>query len=554
MPDLHFSIPPMLLAILIVILDVGWRTPQQRIHAVDLVLLAGAGWLATHAFEIGTPDLANKIFWNKLQFITIITIPIAWYLGTQTYIIAGKHNRYRRIYIFVFLATALALIVTNDLHELLWSNERLNPLDPYDQLITDQGSAYWIFIGIAYYLVMISLIPFARSAYYYRNLYGKQAVLLLTTALLPVLGSILDLLRIELIPTIETTPLAFAISRMLNIRVNSQLRVGDIVPVVREVTIDNINNGIIVIDSENIILDHNPAAAKIIQQPGESLIGQPIGIIWDEHFEISWEEFSPLLNASQIASIRTTYFKPHTYQVTSNPVQLRPNHIRGSVLLLNDISTSIDYEEKIKTSLQDKELLLQEIHHYIRNNLQIVSSLAGLLAHKINDQSLQKIYEESQNRIQAMALIHDKLYQTKSLVEIEFGEYISDLVSLLIISQNSGYGNTQFHVTSDEIVVDIDTGIACGLILNELVSNSIKHAFPNGVQGEIRVTARENPIGWLCLRVSDNGVGLPDGFDLQKSQSLGLKLVETLSFQLNGEILIDRRGGATFILECPISS
>ena len=543
----------MLLAILIVILDIGWRPPKQRLHPVDLVLLAGAGWLITHAFEIGTPNLASKIFWNKLQFIAIIITPVAWYVGTQSYIIAGKRNRFRKVYIIGYLVIALSLIISNDVHQLIWSNGRLNPLDPYAQLIKDQGVAYWIFIGIAYYLVMISLIPFARSAYNYRNLYGKQAVLLIITALLPVLGSILDILRIELIPTIELTPLTFAISRMLNIRIYNQLRVGDIVPVVREVIIDNINDGIIVIDSENIILDHNPSAAQIIQQPGKILIGQSIGKIWDENFEIPWRNLQTQLNYPQAVSTKTNNFQRRTFQVTSKPVQLRPKHIRGSVLRLNDISTSIEYEENIKTSLQDKERLLQEIHHYIRNNLQIVSSLAGLLAHKINDQSLQNIYEESQNRIQAMALIHDKLYQTKSLVEIDFGEYISELVSLLVISQNSGSGNTDFYVASDEIVVDIDTGIACGLILNELVSNALKHAFPNGTQGQIRITAKKKSNGWLSLSVSDNGVGFPDGFDLQKSQSLGLKLVETLSHQLNGKIIIDWQGGATFVLECPIS-
>ncbi len=551
-PELPFSILPMSVAILIVILDLGWHQRTKPFDSVDLVMLAGAGWLATHAFEINAVDLETKVFWNKVQFIAIISAPIGWYLASQTFIVAGKSNKYHNIFIIVFLPIALLIIIASDWHRLLWFNARLNPINPYGELIFDRGVAYWIFIGIAYYLVVISLIPFARSAAYYRNLFGKQAVVLIFSAFLPLLGSVFDLLDIHLIPTLELTPLTFAISRMAIIRVDSQLRVGDIVPVVRDVIIDNIIDGIIVLDSEDIILDHNLAVSNIIQNQGESLIGEPIQGIWNEIFETPWMMLKVKLNSPQVCSTRRKNAQQRTYQVTSNPVQLRPKHFRGTILHLNDISTAIEFEERINTSLEEKEKLLQEIHHYIRNNLQIVSSLAGLLAHQISDLALQDIYRESQNRIQSMALIHDKLYQTKNLVNIEFGEYVRDLVSLLVVSHSTIQDNPQIQVDSDDITIDIDTGISCGLILNELVSNALKHAFPEGTGGEIQITARENPSGQLCLSVSDNGVGLPEGFELSSSQSLGLKLVETLSRQLNGVIKIDRRDGTIFVLECPI--
>ncbi len=549
---ISFAILPLMVAIFIVFLDLGWRQKKKNVDSVDLVMFAGAFWLFTHAFELGAVDLDAKIFWNKIQFIAIIAAPIGWYLASQTFIFSESSNKNHNIFIFIFLPIALFLIISSDWHSLLWFNAQLNPMNPYDELQFDRGIAYWICIGIAYYLVVISIIPFTRSAAYYRNIFGKQAVVLIFSSFLPLLGSVFDLLDIHLIPTIELTPMTFAISRMINIRFNSQLRVGDIVPVVRNAIIDNINDGIFVLDSEDTILDHNPAAAQIFQRGDRNMVGQPMEELWNENFASSWMNLKRLLKKHQETSTHANREQQNTYQITSDPIQLRPDHIRGSIITLTDITISSEYQDSIKASLQEKEELLREIHHYIKNNLQIVSSLTGLMSHNINEQTLHTIYEDSQNRIQAMALIHDKLYQTKNLVKIEFGEYISDLVSLLAVSTNGGYGNSVFKVEADEIFVDIDTGISCGLILNELLSNALKHAFPHGAKGEIRVAARKTPQGLLRLSVSDNGVGLPTGFDLRTSQSLGLKLVETLSHQLNGEISILRRGGATFILECPI--
>ncbi len=548
---LSFAVPPLLVAILIIILDLGWRQ-KKSVDSVDLVMFAGAFWLFTHAFEVGAVDLEAKIFWNKIQFIAIVTAPIGWYLASQTFIFTESSNKNHNTFIYIFLPIALLLIIFSDWHSLLWFNASMNPMNPYDELQFDRGVAYWICIGIAYYLVVISMIPFTRSAAYYRNLFGRQAVILILSSFLPLVGSIFDLLDIHLIPTIELTPLTFAISRMINIRFNSQLRVGDIVPVVRNVIIDSISDGIFVLDSEDTILDHNPAASQIFHRLDTNMIGQPMEGLWNDNFKTPWRRLKGQLLNPQATSPKASHKQQHTYQVTSDPIQLRPDHLRGSIITLTDVTISTEYEEKIKASLNEKEKLLREIHHYIKNNLQIVSSLAGLMSQQINDRKLQNIYQDSQNRIHAMALIHDKLYQTKSLAKIEFGEYITDLVTLLVMSQTTGQNDTQFRVESDEIVVDIDTGISCGLILNELVSNSLKHAFPNETQGEIRITARKKTNGWLRLSVSDNGLGLPDGFNLQESQSLGLKLVETLSQQLNGEILIDQKGGATFVLECPI--
>ncbi len=551
--DFPFAFPPMLAAILILVIEIWQKRQKKPFSAIDLLVLASAGWLAALAFEIGSDTLAAKVFWNKLQNIGVITVPFAWYLGSQTFLITGQRNNLWRNFVVGFFSIALLMIATNDLHGLIWINYRMDIDNTFSELIFDTGIAYWPVIITSYSLVVFSLMPFFKTALSTRNLFGKQAILLIITALLPIIGSFFDIFDIKIIPTLELVPIAIAIGIILNISLEKQLQVGDIVPVVRKTIIENIHDSIIVLDSEDCILGHNPAVTKDILQQDDNLIGRDIAGTWNQIFDIPWAMVKKHLAAPLHVTTTSSEARSRTYEVSSKPIQLQPKHIRGSIVILHDITPSIEYEQSIKAALEEKERLLQDIHHYIRNNLQIVSSLVGLLSHQINEQGLQSIYQESQNRIQAMALIHDKLYQTRSLVDIDFGEYIKELGDLLVSGHRIGEEQTQLSVESDEIIVDLDTGISCGLILNELISNSLKHAFPEGTTGEIQITARENPPGRLCLSVSDNGVGLPEGFELNSSQSLGLKLVETLSKQLNGVIKIDQRGGTTFTLECPIS-
>ncbi len=551
---LPFAVLPMLIAFLI-LLSGAWLKWRRRtpLSGIDLVIAASALWLAALALEIGSSTLAGKIFWNQMQNIGVITIPFAWYLGTQSFQITGqKNNLWRNIFFGVF-TIAIVLHATNELHGFVWTDYRMDIDNPFSELIFENGIGRWPLIIISYSLIALSLSPFIKTAFASRNLFGKQAILLIISATLPIIGSVFDILDIRVIPTLELAPIAIAIGVLLNVGLERQLQVGDMIPVVRKTIIENIHDGIIVLDSEDRILGHNPSVTKNILQKRDNLIGQDFAAIWNQAFDIPWAIARERLATPLNTTTTTRDTSRFTYEVTSKSIQLMPKHIRGSIVFLHDITPSTAYEHRIKNSLDEKERLLQDIHHYIRNNLQIVSSLVGLLSYQINEQDLQNIYHESQNRIQAMAMIHDKLYQTKNLVEIEFGEYIKELAELLVSSHRIGAEKTRLCVESDQIVVDIDTGISCGLILNELISNSLKHAFPEDLKGEIRVVLREIPPNLLQMSVADNGVGLPEDFDLNSSHSLGLKLVQALAAQLQGNIQFDRSSQSKFTLECPLS-
>lgn len=206
-------------------------------------------------------------------------------------------------------------------------------------------------------------------------------------------------------------------------------------------------------------------------------------------------------------------------------------------------------EAAVQNSLDEKEILLKEIHHRVKNNLQVISGLLDLQAHHIKDRGTVNVYKESQNRVITMALIHEKLYQSRDLARVDFVSYIGDLSETLFASYGVSMDRVQLVLDSEEVDLVIDTAIPCGLIVNELISNALKHAFPDGREGRIRVAFRSMAGDNYSLTVQDDGVGFPQGFDYRKTKTLGLQLVRVLIDQLGGTIhLLDRGAGTTFLI------
>lgn len=226
-----------------------------------------------------------------------------------------------------------------------------------------------------------------------------------------------------------------------------------------------------------------------------------------------------------------------------------PQQILGVVV---DITAAKQLEElrqtkeQVQASLKEKEVLLKEIHHRVKNNLQIVYSLLRLQYRRIKDQPAAAILLESQNRIKSIALVHEKLYRSDDLAHIDLSQYIPNLVSSLFSSYNTRSNAIQLKTDIERVLLDIDTAIPCGLIINELVSNALKYAFPDEQTGEIAIGLHTATDRAVTLTVSDNGIGIPPTFDLTKMDSLGLKLVNDLVHQLEGRITMHSSHGTAF--------
>ena len=226
------------------------------------------------------------------------------------------------------------------------------------------------------------------------------------------------------------------------------------------------------------------------------------------------------------------------------------NEIATIIMYSRDITQRKEYEENL-ISLREKEILLKEIHHRVKNNMQIISSLLRLQSSKTKSRKTKELLMESQNRVSAMSLVHELLYMSDNLEQVDFKRYLQDISSLLFHTYNINAASIQIKSEVEDVHINIDKAIPCALIISELVSNSLKHAFPKTKKGEIKISLNKSKKGNYALTISDNGVGLPEGLDYKNTDSLGLELVNALTRQLGGNIKLVKATGTKFKITFP---
>jgi PAS domain S-box-containing protein len=244
----------------------------------------------------------------------------------------------------------------------------------------------------------------------------------------------------------------------------------------------------------------------------------------------------------------------HPEELSVAPIRDSRGQITNFVAIVQDITDRKRAEEGLRASLHQKELLLKEVHHRVKNNLQVISSLLTLQSGSVKDQEVLGVLKESESRIRSMALIHQKLYSSDDLAKVDFAQYVASFVVELFQTYSVDSRRIASKLDLDKVVLDVDTAVPCGLILNELVVNCLKHAFKGGQpdgQGEITIELRARGPAGFVLTVRDNGAGLPKDLDISQSQSLGLRIVCGLADQLRGTIEHSSGPGTEFKLTVP---
>jgi PAS domain S-box-containing protein len=211
--------------------------------------------------------------------------------------------------------------------------------------------------------------------------------------------------------------------------------------------------------------------------------------------------------------------------------------------IMRDRTAQRQLEAQLRGSLQDKEVLLKEVYHRVKNNLQVVVSLLDLQADALEDPQARAVFDDCQRRIQAMALVHEALYQSSSLALVHIGDYARRLAGDLLRAQSVQPEHIRLTLEADDVWLSAEKAMPCGLILNELLTNCAKHAFPAGRAGEIRLIVQADAEAQVALSVCDNGVGFPEGLDFRNTASLGMQLACLLTEQLGGTIALERRHG-----------
>jgi len=233
--------------------------------------------------------------------------------------------------------------------------------------------------------------------------------------------------------------------------------------------------------------------------------------------------------------------------VSASPLFNNDNY-EGSIGIFVDITEIRKAEEKIRSQLREKEVMLQEIYHRVKNNLQIISSMLKLQASYVEDEFTVQLFQNCQHRVKSMSLVHEKLYRSDNLSQISFKDYTETLIKNLFASLNISGKRIEYEVDIKDVNLNISVAIPCGLIINELVTNALKYGFPNEKQGKIKVTMKKVEDNKLNLTVWNNGVDLPEGFDMSNLSSFGMRLVEILKLQLEADMHIERKEGVAFSL------
>lgn len=297
---------------------------------------------------------------------------------------------------------------------------------------------------------------------------------------------------------------------------------------------------------EGIITDCNQRACEMFEYSREELVGMHTSQLTPERYRDTQPEiYSEEITTGHEAWTRTYRKKDGTEFPTEINTKIYGSEGEERLIAyVRDISDHKAYQEAIQRSLKEKEMLLSEVHHRVKNNLAIVSGLLEMQTSNAESESLARNLRESQSRIQSIAMVHEKLYQTETFSDIPMQKYIRELVTFIGDSVGSGDKKVEMQFRVEPVTLNVGQAIPCGLILNELVTNIYKHGFRGKESGRIVVGLRETGEGDILLSVSDNGVGLPEDFDPESSSSLGLTLISTLVRQLDGTLEYDSEAGS----------
>ena len=307
------------------------------------------------------------------------------------------------------------------------------------------------------------------------------------------------------------------------------------------------------------IHEANDTLCQMTGYTREELIGVSARMLYptQEEYEYVGSEKYRQIREKEVGTVETRWRRKNgeNRNILLSSAPLNTNDLtRGVTFSALDITERKQAEDRQNALLREKEILLAEVHHRVKNNMQIITSMLGLQAREIKDEKFRKAFEESRNRINSMALVHELLYRAREYAQIDFGDYIDRLASTLFNMYQVESGQIQLEIEAKEIYLDLEKAIPCGLLLNELVTNSLKYAFPDGRKGKLWVKLMPEK-DKMILIIGDNGVGVSADFDISSSPSLGLQLVNLLIVHdLQGNIKIEQKDGMQFRIEFPVRS
>jgi PAS domain S-box-containing protein len=319
--------------------------------------------------------------------------------------------------------------------------------------------------------------------------------------------------------------------------------------------VESAPNAMVMIRANGLIEMVNTQAELVFGYSRKELLGQPVEML----VPVRFRKHHPALRGSFFGEPKSRPMgagrdlfglkkdgSEFPIEIGLNPIETEEGIMVLSAIV--DISDRKQKADRIEAALKEKDILLGEIHHRVKNNLHVIHSLLDLQSSKIQDRTALALLKESQNRIKSMSLIHQTLYQSKDFARVDFQSFLDSLISNLLSSYGVDRDRIAVSIGVVDVFVPLNAAIPCGLIVNELVTNALKHGFPDGRRGQIEITLAGQPNKRVRLSVSDDGVGIPKAQDLTNSATLGLQLVTLLSEQIGAEMTVHRANPTSFHL------
>lgn len=318
-------------------------------------------------------------------------------------------------------------------------------------------------------------------------------------------------------------------------------------------------NAMVMVNSAGLIEMVNAQAERVFGYGRDEMLGRSVEMLVPERYRHDHPGLRATFNADPRSRPMGEGRELHARRKDGSefPVEIGLNPIDtedGPMVLsaIVDISDRKQKEERIRVALREKEILLGEIHHRVKNNLQIIDSLLDLQLSKLDDPLVSGMLRDSQSRIRSMVLIHQTLYQSKDFARVDFAAFLDSLLPTLVASYGLDSNRIALSLEARDVQLPLSTAIPCGLVVNELVTNVFKHAFPDGRRGGVWVRLTSGEDGRVELEVADDGIGIPPGLDPKNTATLGLQLVCLLADQLGGDIRIESSSPTRFVLHFPI--
>ncbi|MGB9936994.1 MAG: histidine kinase dimerization/phosphoacceptor domain -containing protein [Methanobacterium sp.] len=530
------------------------KNPKSQLNILIGITCIILGFLAFVEFEYRQAEsIQDAIFWLKIS--TLWPLIPSLLLHISLVFTKSKYLKNKLTY-FVIYIPAIIICVIGLSSNLLIESSALKEYWGWTYIVPPDATVYNIMaiwtvttvvlaglLCIKYYLKSKNLKQ-KQAKYFFSGLYMPLLICLVSDFILPSASIRVPEMTMTMM-TIGIGVISYGIWRYKLPALTAAIAADKIVA--------TMSNFLLLLDTDKNIMNINQATKDLLGYNDSELIGKPVDIIFTNKKEKNELFNKDNRNSMQNGFItnKETHFKTKDGNIipvflSISLIQSEDNQIIGIVCIGSDIIDITHAKDKINASLEEKELLLKEVHHRVKNNLQIISSLLNLQSGYIKDEKDLELFKDSQSRVKSMAFIHEQLYQSSNFTSIHFSDYIQNLVTYLIHYYVLDPSIIKLKLDVENVTLDLNTAIPCGLIINELVTNSLKHAFPNGKCGKICIEMRSFNENKYELIVADNGNGFPEEFNFENTETLGLQLVTSLVNQLDGTIKLDKNNGTGF--------